>query len=206
MESQDRSTGAVALWGILCANVVVYLLMGMRFGNIRFSAPQAAEWGAIYAPWVRDGETWRLFAANYIHFDLRHIVFNMLALLSWGGVLAARLGFVRFFLLYTASGLAGSLASLWSHPSTVCAGASGAISGILGALVGLYFLGDPALNGAGILQAVGYSAAYSFIMPSIDWQAHAGGFVGGAVLGFLVLAGAPKRDFGPQIEADTDPG
>jgi rhomboid protease GluP len=205
MESTERPSGAIALWGIIGINAAVYLCMVVQLGSISFKAKQAVAWGAIYAPLVSRGEAWRLLTANYIHFDLRHIAFNMIALFSWGAIVAARLGFLRFVLFYTLSGLAGSLASVQLHPSTVCAGASGAISGVLGALVALYFSGDKSLSGEGILKAVLYSAVYSFLMPSIDWQAHAGGFVAGVILGFFALLTLPKQVWSAEDPLQNPP-
>ncbi len=200
MEIQNRPAGQLALWTAAVVNVAVFLLMSAEFEGVRFSAQQAAQWGAVYRPLVVEGELWRLLAANYIHFDLKHILFNMMALISWGGPVADRFGFLRFGILYTISGLAASLASLLTHPNTVCAGASGPISGVLGCLISLYWGGDKSLSGSGLFQAVLYTAIYSLIMPSIDWQAHAGGFIAGIFLGAILLWSIPRPNPPVAIE------
>lgn len=193
MEFRNHPAGTSLLWYIACVNVLVFGAMSLGFGALSFNARQAAEWGAVFRPLVLEGEWWRLLAGNYIHFDLKHILFNMLALFAWGSQVTLRFGRVRFGALYTLSGLAASLASLATHPKTVCAGASGPISGILGALFALYFAGDKSLSGSGLMQALATSVVYSLLMPSIDWQAHAGGFVAGWILAFALLRTFPKR-------------
>lgn len=202
MQSPERRSGTVAIWVIITVNAAVYLLMCMEFGETIFSAKEAAMWGALYSPFVSEGESWRLLTANYIHFDLRHIFFNMTALLSWGGAVASHFGFVRFTVFYTLCGLAGSLASFVSHPNTVCAGASGAVSGVLGACVALYATGYRHLAVQNLWHAILFSAAYSLLAPSIDWQAHAGGFAAGIALGYGVLWTLPKAGLSENPRID----
>ena len=193
MEFQNRPFGKLAIWGLLSINVWVFIRMSTEFHTMDFNSRQAAEWGAVYYPMVSNGELWRLVAGNYIHFDFQHILCNMAALFSWGTVIADRFGLIRFAVLYALSGLAASVTSLVTHPDTVCAGASGPISGVLGGLIALYFTGEKSLSGSALLQAVFYSAVYSVLMPSIDWQAHAGGFMAGTVLGYALTWTLPER-------------
>jgi rhomboid protease GluP len=193
MEFRSRPVGKLAIWCLLLINSWVFLRMSTEFDAMDFNAQQAAEWGAVYDPLVSKGEIWRLVAGNYIHFDFKHILCNMMALFSWGMVIADRLGLIRFTVLYSLSGLAASVTSLLTHPNTVCAGASGPISGVLGGLIAIYFAGEKSLSGSALLQAVFYSAVYSVLMPSIDWQAHAGGFVAGIILGYLLTWTLPER-------------
>lgn len=167
--------------------------MSTEFDALEFNAQQVAQWGAVYYPLVSRGELWRLVAGNYIHFDFKHILCNMMALFSWGTVIADRFGLIRFAVLYSLSGLAASLTSVLTHPATVCAGASGPISGVLGGLIAIYFAGEKSLSGSALVQAVFYSAIYSVLMPSIDWQAHAGGLVAGIVLGYALTWTLPER-------------
>ena len=193
MEFQSRPVGILAIWCLLLINAWVFVRMSMEFDAMSFNARQAAEWGAVYYPLVTKGEIWRLLAGNYIHFDFKHILCNMMALFSWGSVIADRFGLIRFTVLYSLSGLAASVTSLVTHPNTVCAGASGPISGVLGGLIAIYFAGEKSLSGSALLQAVFYSAVYSVLMPSIDWQAHAGGGVAGIILGYLLTWTLPER-------------
>lgn len=194
MEICPRPFGNAALLGIICLNALVFLLMAVQFETLNFSAAEAAHWGALYRPFMeaKEGETWRLVAANYIHFDLSHLFFNMIALLSWGSPVATLFGFTRFGIFYTLCGIIGSVASYTAHANTVCAGASGAVSGVLGAQVALSLAGDRSTSANSLFQAILFNGAYSLLRPNIDWQAHAGGFAAGIALGFAMLYSLPK--------------
>ena len=187
-----------ALILIIALNVAVYALMAAQFGRLDFDAVQAAEFGATYGPFVRQGEYWRLLAANYVHFDLGHIAFNMLALWAWGARVAAQFGAWRFLPFYTLCGVAGSALSVWAMPQVVGAGASGAVSGVLGAMFVLRFAGDRRVKLYDIGAAFAFNAIYSVMMPSIDWRAHAGGFLAGLVLGGLAVASLPRSVETPE--------
>ena len=71
-----------------------------------------------------------------LHAHLPHLIFNMIALLMVGPIVERVVGCRAFVAFYVACGLAGSAASLWANPLSVAVGASGAILGIYGMLVG----------------------------------------------------------------------
>lgn len=181
-----RPSGTVALGLIICLNFAAYAEMALSLGTLSFTARQAADWGATFGPWVLKGDWWRLWTANYVHFDALHLLLNMVALIAWGSLVSSRMGAVRFLVFYTLCGMLGSLTSVLMHPDTVSAGASGAISGVLGALVAFRVCGDRAIRGIELIYAVLFNVVFVSFMPAIDWQAHAGGFVAGFVLCFLV--------------------
>jgi membrane associated rhomboid family serine protease len=124
--------------------------------------------------------------------QLWHIGFNMLALYVLGPQLEAMLGRARFLALYLLAGLFGSLAVYWLSPvNQPTVGASGAIFGLMGALLVVAvkvrgnvqaLLGLLAINAVITVIGAGY----------ISWQGHLGGFVGGVLLA-LVLVYAPRR-------------
>ena len=88
----------------------------------------------------------------FLHGSMIHLAFNMLALYWLGTIVEQALGTRRFLLVYFVSGLAGSAGALWlSSPIEVTVGASGAIFGILGALLVLEYLATGSLAG----QAMG---------------------------------------------------
>ncbi len=94
------------------------------------------NWGANWGPLTTAGEWWRILTACFLHFGIVHLLCNMYALLL-AGLLAERLFGNWFYLaIYIGTGLASSLTSLWWHPELICAGASGAIFGVYGALLG----------------------------------------------------------------------
>lgn len=139
---------------------------------------------------VADGEYYRLFTAAFLHGGIIHLLLNMYALFLFGPALEAALGRVRFLALYVVSALGGSaLSYAFSPPNQPSLGASGAVFGLLGAyLVVSRRLGR---DSSGVLIMLAINFVYGFIVPRIDWRAHLGGLVAGALVA-LAMAYAPK--------------
>lgn len=142
---------------------------------------------------VADGAPWLLLTSMFAHVDLWHIGFNMLALYSLGPGLEAAVGRTRFLLLYFVSGLAASATVLWlSAPTSQTLGASGAIFGLMGALivVAVKVRGDV----RSILTWVGINFLITVVFASyISWQGHLGGFVSGLLLGGIIVYAPRER-------------
>jgi membrane associated rhomboid family serine protease len=136
---------------------------------------------------VADGAPWLLLTSMFAHVDLWHIGFNMLALYALGPGLEAAIGRARYLLLYFVSGLAASATVMWLSPEhSQTLGASGAIFGLMGALlvVAIRVRGDV----RSILTWVGINFAVTFVFASyISWQGHLGGFVAGVLLGGAIV-------------------
>ncbi|KQZ76191.1 rhomboid family protein [Nocardioides sp. Root151] len=148
---------------------------------------QATEW----AGGVAGGDAWQLVTSMFSHVDILHIAFNLLALWFLGPELERLVGRTRFLAVYLVSGLAGSAAVYWlSDTGSQTLGASGAIFGLMGALlvVGLKAGG----NVSQLLVWIGLNVFITISGSNISWQGHLGGFLGGAVLA-AVLAYAPKN-------------
>ena len=139
------------------------------------------------------GEWWRLVASMFLHIGIAHLLLNGWALYQLGGLFELLVGSPRMLLVWFTSGVAGSLASLfWTQG--LSAGASGAIFGILGALIAFLLRRREHLTGGAkslLVQLVGWAAINVFIgftVPAIDNAAHLGGCAAGFLLG-LVLPG-----------------
>ncbi len=145
----------------------------------------------VSLPGVADGAFWQLVTSVFTHLQFWHIGFNMLALYVLGPQLEGLLGRARFLALYLLSGLFGSLAVYWlSGTAQPTVGASGAIFGLMGALlvVAVKVRGNvQSLLGLLAINAVITVLGARFI----SWQGHLGGFVGGVLLA-LVLVYAPR--------------
>jgi len=127
------------------------------------------------------GEWWRLFTAAFLHGSILHIAFNMYVLFALGPTLERVLGHVRYAILYVVAALGGSVASYaFSDPRTVSVGASGAIFGLMGALIvaGRRLRWDITQ----VLVLLGINVVIGFLSPEVDWRAHFGGLVVGAVV------------------------
>lgn len=135
------------LWGgsivttLIAINVAIFLI-GMLFKPIGEAFYQI---GAMQAAAVLHGQVWRLITAQYLHANVMHIFFNMLALYFFGRVLETRWSPTKFFVLYTVSGLVGNILYtillgliLTDYASIPAVGASGCIFGLLGMVATLY--------------------------------------------------------------------
>lgn len=167
----------------------------------------AYRMGAIYQSAILAGEWQRLIAAPFLHFGLLHLAMNGWAQWSLGAPIEFLVGPWRFLALWVGSALGASLTSLVFNDSSVAAGASGAIFGLLGAFTTFIFFRKDILPQPvprplrnGVLATLLLNLMISFI-PGIDMAAHAGGFLTGAILAF----GLVRRDR-TQALASSRPG
>ena len=139
------------------------------------------------------GEWYRLLTAAFLHGSFLHIAFNMYVLFALGPTLERVLGHARFLILYLVAALGGSVASYtFSDPRTVSVGASGAIFGLMGALIvaGRRLKWDITQ----VLVLLGINVVIGFLSPDVDWRAHFGGLVVGAlVAGVFVWTPPPLK-------------
>jgi rhomboid protease GluP len=186
---------------IVGINVLVFAIMALNGINpISPSVEQLLHMGANFGPKTTNGEWWRLLTSNYLHIGFMHLAFNMWALWSAGFLVERMLGTLGFIILYTFSGLAGSLASCFWDPWMVSAGASGAIFGVWGALLGFLLLQKDSVPLEALAQLrssglafVGYNLVLGFFIPHIDIAAHIGGLVAG-FLGGLALSRPLRKE------------
>ena len=141
---------------------------------------------------VSGGAYWQLITSAFSHVTVWHIAFNMMALYFLGPQLEMILGRARFLAVYLLSGLAASTAVMWlsnQHMQTL--GASGAIFGLMGALlvVGLKIRA----NVQQLVFWIGLNVVFTITAGSyISWQGHFGGLLGGGLLAGLVVF-APRQ-------------
>ncbi len=151
----------------------------------------ALTWGANFGPLTLTGEPWRLLTSCFVHFGVAHLGLNMWALWSTGRTVERLQGNGRFLVIYLASGLAASMASLCWNPFVISAGASGAVMGVYGSLAGYLARerrGIPSVVLHGVLSGLAAfvinNLLFAFSVRGIDHAAHIGGLVTGAILGF----------------------
>jgi membrane associated rhomboid family serine protease len=157
---------------------------------------QCTAAGAAYhwVPGVSDGAWWQLVTSMFTHVQPIHIAFNMIALWFLGPQLEVAIGRARFLALYLVSGLAGSaMVYALAGANTQTIGASGAIFGLMGALlVVAYKVGG---NVSTILMWIGLNFVITVAGRGfISWQGHLGGFLGGlAIAAVLVYSPRARR-------------
>ena len=184
---------------LILLNVLVFVLM-LKFGGMKeigaFSIHTLLVFGADYTPLVKLGQWYRPVAAMFIHLNFLHLLMNMVALLQVGIPLERLYGRPRFAGLYVFAGLTGAAASLlyYSRVPVVSAGASGAITGLIGAAAVASHRAGPAgvpLRNV-MLRWLLLVFGYGF-MAKADNAAHFGGLVGGVLLALAMPSRAKVR-------------
>jgi rhomboid protease GluP len=153
-----------------------------------------AELGAK-GPWIFAGQYWRLVTAIFLHAGLLHIGFNLWVLYDVGTMAESLFCGSKYIVMYLATGVFGFVVSaLWS-PFGLSIGASGAIMGLVGVLIGAsVHLGSV---GRELRRRVWIYVIYVVVlvflpMFPVDNTAHIGGFISGLILGYLIPTGEPQ--------------
>ena len=160
------------------------------------------EHGAMFVPKVvEDVVYYRLFYSMFMHFGFENLMNNMVTLVLLGWNLEIEVGKIKFLLIYILSGLGGNILSAWyevrTMDYTISAGASGAIYGIIGALLYIAMrnrgrIGD--ISGKGLVFMLVISLYYGFTSSSVDNLAHIGGLAIGFVSGILLYWKCNRKD------------
>ncbi len=152
------------------------------------------------------GEFWTIFSSMFMHGSFGHLLSNMWFIWVFGPAVEGRLGFRRFLILFLLSGVAAALTQGFFMPDSTIpmVGASGGVSGILGAYLIMFprariltiippfiffFFWLPATIYLGYWILIQFVYAFSGL-PGVAWWAHIGGFVLGLV---LILFMRPRR-------------
>ncbi len=179
--SSDGTRNWIYAHGALLANGA-YNFSG---ADLVSGPPGAVAPGAVMAG-TTHGEWWRLFTAAFLHYGPLHLGLNMLALYWFGPLLERMIGAWRYLLLYVCCGIAGSAGALWLSPNDVTVGASGAIFGVLGALLVLERRGHIA-SGGQILVLIVINLVFTFAMAGISIGGHLGGLTAGIATMLLYI-------------------
>ena len=193
---------APATVGLVILNVLVYLVTVYQGGGVGRPGGELFEKGALIGAAISvDGDWYRLVTAMFLHASLLHLAFNMIALYWLGTIVEQALGSSRFLLLYFVSGIAGSAGALaLSNPFAVTVGASGAIYGIMGALLVLEYRATGSFAGPA-LGLIVVNLALSFAIPNISIGGHLGGLAGGILATFALVhfRYTQPRSLGPAL-------
>jgi len=210
-DDNPTSTRPVLTMALLAANVLVFLYqisLGPKAGEIfvyQYGAIPAVVTGtqSLPAALVAIPPIFSVFTSMFLHGGLLHIAGNMLYLWIFGNNVEDAMGHIRYIVFYLLSGLAASFSHIFSDTASAIPsiGASGAISGVLGAYLLLYpharvlilipfgffsrLLYIPAWIVLGfwfVLQIVSGSLTGTQQGGGVAWWAHIGGFVAGLAL------------------------
>lgn len=166
---------------------------GLYIDGLTKTACQALGAKMTWSDGVSSGAVWQVLTSAFTHVEIWHIAFNMLALWFLGPQLDMMLGRARFLAMYLGSALVASAFVMWfSDPAAATLGASGAIFGMMGAILVIAHKhhGDVRT----ILIWLGANALITVLGSSaISWQGHLGGFLGGLAIA-AVLIYAPRAN------------
>ena len=178
--------------GLILINIIVFL--AVEFSGSSQNTIHMLDCGAAYTPMIIEGgEYYRLFTCMFLHFGIQHLLNNMVMLGALGWQLEPVIGKVKYLLIYFISGLGGSgLSFAWNvmhEEQSVSAGASGAIFGLMGALLYVVIanrgrLGD--LSGKGMMLMVLLGLYCGMTSTGVDNLAHIGGLVCGFILALIL--------------------
>ena len=169
---------------LIVINVAVFLILSM-LGDTE-DAAFMLQHGAMYEPFITEGqEYYRIFTCMFLHFGITHLMNNMVMLGALGWNLELEIGKLRFIIIYFLSGIG---------ESAVSAGASGAVFGLMGALLYVVIanrgrLGQ--LSERGMIFMVVLSLYFGLTSSGVDNMAHIGGLICGFL--FAVILYRPKK-------------
>ncbi len=138
----------------------------------------------IHGPSIRAGQYYRLITGMFLHGSIIHLFLNCYSLYIVGSQIESFFGKIKYLIIYLFSGLTGSLLSITLSGSTASIGASGAIFGLMGALLyfGFYYrvyLGNAVKTQ--IIPIIILNLFIGFTIPGIDNWGHIGGLIGGVL-------------------------
>jgi rhomboid protease GluP len=175
-------------------NIAVFVLMVASGANFMQPSVQSLiDCGANLRALTLGGQSWRIITNFFVHIGFLHLAFNMYALLFIGVLLERHLGTSRFLVAYMLTGILASVASLYWHPNTISAGASGAIFGMYGVFLALLTTNlIEKTQRAALMTSIAIFVAYNLLNGTkggIDNAAHVGGLVSGLLIGYLFYPG-----------------
>jgi len=187
----QRPVVSMVLIGI---NVVAFVVTALQARSaMDLSTSELYLRGGLIPVEVASGEYWRLLTSAFLHGSLIHIATNMISLYILGIPLERILGRGRFLLIYLLSLLGSSVSVMvFGAPVSLTIGASGAIYGLMGALLVTFKRLRYDLRQLLIILALNVYITFQF--PGISWQGHLGGLVVGAIVGAaMVYPPQPSR-------------
>lgn len=166
-------------------NVAVYVLTAV-VGRSANATGWVFDNGVTWGPGVAGGEWWRLVTGAFMHASPLHLLMNMFLLYLLAKELEPVLGHLRFGLVYGVSLFGGAVGVMAVSPMQPTLGASGAIFGLMGAMVVLQLRARQNPWSSGIVGLIFINLVLTFAVPGISIGGHVGGLVAGSIAGLIV--------------------
>ncbi len=177
---------------LVVINIIIFFVLS--FSGMTEDAGYMLQHGAMYVPYILEKGMYYTFVTSmFLHFGFNHLMNNMVMLLVIGWNLEAEVGKIKFLIIYFLSGIGGNILSmLWDMRNdsySVSAGASGAIFGIIGALlfVAIRNRGKVGtISTRGLIFMIALSLYYGLTAGQVDNAAHIGGLICGFVIAVVL--------------------
>ncbi|MDR5586573.1 MULTISPECIES: rhomboid family intramembrane serine protease [Clostridium] len=176
---------------LIAINVIIFLLTVFESKSILYiDINVLIDFGAKYNYLIYQGEIWRLITCAFLHGGITHLLSNMYALYILGPQVERIFGVNKYLCIYFTSAITSSLLSILLNENSVSVGASGAIFGLLGAILVFSIKERHRLKKGYILNLVGIiilTLMSGFTIKGIDNLGHIGGFIGGAIITRILM-------------------
>lgn len=183
-----KTTDIYFTFTLIIINTVIWLILYFESQTTDIMT-LLIEFGANSSELVfKNHQYYRLFTSMFLHIDFFHLLGNCFSLYLFGSKIEKYYGKACFLIIYIVSGLAGSFMSVVFN-TNISVGASGAIYGLIGAVLALTSERNKKIEGlsmyvVAILIVTGL--AFGFLVPQIDNFAHIGGLLLGYICGFIL--------------------
>ena len=191
-EPEDKSVNIV----IIVITTIVFFVMELWEKNqtsgyfIKNTTEFLLEHGALYRPKLLEGEWYRMITYLFLHSGIEHLMNNMMVLYFLGNALEHYIGKVGYLFLYFFSGIIAAIGSiLYNTGDPVCVGASGAIFGVIGAMLWIVLKHRGTLQGISkkrMMFFVFLSVYSGFTSQGIDNAAHITGLFAGFIFAVFI--------------------
>lgn len=187
---KDKISNYKATYILIVFNIAIYLgLIIMSKSLIEIDTYTLVKMGAKVNVLINEGQIWRLITAAFLHGGVIHIGFNMMALKIIGPQVEQIYGWKKYLIIYFASALGGSLLSYILSPQSISVGASGAIFGLLGAMLVFGFKKKDIIGKSfmmNIIQVIVLNIVIGLSVSNIDNFGHLGGLILGIIISLIV--------------------
>lgn len=179
----------IVTYVIIAILAVIYLVQFLGYDEFLINS------FATYGPFIRAGEYYRLFTGSLLHGGIIHLACNLYSLYILGNQIESFFGRLKMVIIYIFSALFGALMSITLSGNVASIGASGAICGLLGALIyfGYYYrVYFGSILRDKIIPIVILNLGIGLLDSSIDNWAHLGGIIGGVLISMIL--GVPNEN------------
>ncbi len=174
---------------LLSIMVVYFVFLTLNGGST--NTVVLIKYGAFFPPFILEfGQYYRFVTSIFMHIGPSHILFNGYALYVFGPQMEKLMGSKKYLFFFLLTGIGGNLATFFFNFTSVSAGASGSLFGILGAFLYLSHRRKNMLSPEGkksILKLLAINLLLTFTIPSISTTAHVGGLIMGYLISYVFI-------------------